>query len=72
MAFTEVTEIFGKMPEVFNADAAQGLDAVFQYEITGDSGGNWNVVVKDGKMFSKYADLLTTKHPIVKPDPYYL
>jgi putative sterol carrier protein len=48
MAFTEVKEIFGKMPEVFNADAAQGLDAVFQYEITGDSGGNWSVVVKDG------------------------
>ena len=48
MAFTEVKEIFGKMPEVFNADAAQGLDAVFQYEITGDNGGNWSVVVKDG------------------------
>ncbi len=48
MAFTKVKEIFGKMPEVFNADAAQGLDAVFQYEITGDNGGNWNVVIKDG------------------------
>jgi putative sterol carrier protein len=48
MAFTEVKEVFGKMPEVFNADAAQGLDAVFQYEITGDNGGNWSVVVKDG------------------------
>ena len=48
MAFTEVKEIFGKMPEVFNADAAQGLDAVFQYEITGDNGGDWSVVVKDG------------------------
>ena len=48
MAFTEVKEIFGKMPEVFNSDAAQGLDAVFQYEITGDNGGNWRVVVKDG------------------------
>ncbi len=48
MVFTEVKEIFGKMPEVFNADAAQGLDAVFQYEITGDNGGNWSVVVKDG------------------------
>ena len=48
MAFTKVKEIFGKMPEVFNADAAQGLDAVFQYEITGDNGGNWSVVVKDG------------------------
>ena len=46
MAFTEVNEVFGKMPRVFNADAAQGLDAVFQYEITGDNGGNWSVVLK--------------------------
>jgi len=48
MAFTDAKEIFGKMPEVFNADAAQGLNAVFQYEITGENGGNWSVVVKDG------------------------
>ncbi len=48
MAFTEVTEVFDRMPQVFNADAAQGLDVVFQYEITGDKGGNWSVVIKDG------------------------
>jgi putative sterol carrier protein len=48
MAFTEVTEVFDRMPQVFNADAAQGLDVVFQYEITGDNGGNWSVVIKDG------------------------
>lgn len=48
MALTTVQDVFKKMPEVFDADAAQGLDAVFQFEITGDNGGNWNVVVKDG------------------------
>ncbi|MCF8142796.1 MAG: SCP2 sterol-binding domain-containing protein [Deltaproteobacteria bacterium] len=48
MALTSVNEVFDKMPEVFNANAAQGLDAVFQYEITGDNGGSWNVVIKDG------------------------
>ncbi len=48
MAFTGAIEVFDKMPEAFNAGAAQGLDVVFQYEITGDGGGNWNVVVKDG------------------------
>jgi 3-hydroxybutyryl-CoA dehydratase len=48
MALTSVKEVFDKMPEVFNANAAQGLDVVFQYEITGDNGGSWNVVVKDG------------------------
>jgi putative sterol carrier protein len=48
MALASVKEVFGKMPEVFNANAAQGLNAVFQYVITGDNGGSWNVVVKDG------------------------
>jgi len=48
MALTDVKEVFDKMAEVFNANAAQGLDVVFQYEITGDGGGSWNVVVKDG------------------------
>ena len=48
MALTDVREVFDKMAEVFNANAAQGLDVVFQYEITGDGGGSWNVVVKDG------------------------
>jgi len=48
MAYTNVKEVFDKMPEVFNLSAAQGLDAVFQYEITGEGGGNWSVIVKDG------------------------
>jgi len=48
MALATVQDVFKKMPEVFDADAAQGLDAVFQFEITGDNGGNWNVAVKDG------------------------
>jgi putative sterol carrier protein len=48
MALTNVKEIFAKMPEVFSPSAAQGLDAVFQFEITGDDGGNWSVIIKDG------------------------
>jgi putative sterol carrier protein len=48
MAITSVKDIFDKMPGVFDADAAQGLDAVFQFEITGDGGGNWTIIVKDG------------------------
>ena len=48
MAFTDAKEIFEGMTEVFNPSAAQGLDAVFQFEITGDGGGNWSVIVKDG------------------------
>ena len=48
MALANVKDVFNKMSEVFDADAAQGLDVVFQFEITGDDGGNWNIVVKDG------------------------
>ena len=48
MAVTDVKEIFAKMPEAFNPNAAQGLDAVFQFDISGDNGGSWNVVIKDG------------------------
>ena len=48
MAMTDVKEVFARMPEAFNPDAAQGLDVVFQYVITGDNGGNWHVIIKDG------------------------
>lgn len=48
MAETNVREIFARISEVFNADAARGVDAVFQFEITGDGGGVWNVIIKDG------------------------
>ena len=48
MAFTEVKETFDNMASVFNPSAAAGLDAVFQYEITGEGGGNWTVIIKAG------------------------
>jgi putative sterol carrier protein len=48
MILTNVKYIFTKMSENFNSGAAQGLDVVFQFDITGDGGGNWNVAVKDG------------------------
>jgi putative sterol carrier protein len=48
MILTNVKYIFTKMSEIFNSGAAQGLDVVFQFDITGDGGGNWNVAVKDG------------------------
>ena len=41
MAFTDVKEIFDNMGSAFDPGAAAGLDAVFQYEITGEGGGNW-------------------------------
>ncbi len=48
MAFTNVHDVFRRMPEVFSSTAAPGLDAVFQFDIHGDGGGEWNVTVRDG------------------------
>ena len=48
MAFTDVKEVFNNLPQVFNPEAAQGLDVVFQHEITGEGGGSWHVIIRDG------------------------
>jgi len=44
-----VAEIFDKMPQAFNAGKAAGVDVVFQYLVSGPTGGDWIVAVKDGK-----------------------
>src|SRR5690349_8077500 len=43
-----VDEIFAEMESKFRSDKAQGLNATFQFNITGDGGGEWNAVVQDG------------------------
>jgi putative sterol carrier protein len=47
MALTTVKEVFEKMPQVFNAASAAGVNTIFQFHITGDQSGDWNVTVKD-------------------------
>jgi putative sterol carrier protein len=42
-----VKAVFEGMPGAFQADAAAGVDVVFQWEISGPQGGSWSVVVKD-------------------------
>jgi len=44
-----VQELFDRMPASFDPAAAAGLDLVYQFDITGDGGGQWYAVVKDGK-----------------------
>ncbi len=41
-------EIFAAMPGRFLSDGAQGWNAVMQFKLSGDGGGEWNVVVQDG------------------------
>jgi NAD(P)-dependent dehydrogenase (short-subunit alcohol dehydrogenase family)/putative sterol carrier protein len=44
-----VSEVFDGMPASFVADAAAGVDVVFQYIISGEGGGDWHSVIKDEK-----------------------
>jgi len=48
MAMTNVKETFQEMPKMFNANAAKGMNVVYQFEITGEGGGSWNLVIQGG------------------------
>lgn len=43
-----VSDIFTGLTDAFQADQAAGVDVVFQFDISGEAGGSWQVVVKDG------------------------
>jgi NAD(P)-dependent dehydrogenase (short-subunit alcohol dehydrogenase family)/uncharacterized OB-fold protein/putative sterol carrier protein len=47
-AVGSVQAIFDGMAQSFKADAAAGLDVVFQFNISGEGGGSWYCVIKDG------------------------
>jgi len=44
---TTVQDIFRTQTERFRAEDAQGVDAVFAYDISGEGGGQWKVTVRD-------------------------
>jgi putative sterol carrier protein len=46
---TTVKSIVDAMPANFNPDAAAGVDAVFQFDISGDEAAQYYLVVKDQK-----------------------
>jgi len=43
-----VKGVFDNIVRAFQADKASGVDVVFQFKISGPSGGEWHVAVKDG------------------------
>ena len=43
-----VQQIFQAMPSRLNPSAAQGLDCVIQYDLTGEGGGQYHSTIKDG------------------------
>ena len=44
-----VKETFDLMSSRFKPDKAAGVNAVIQYDITGEGGGSWHATIKDGK-----------------------
>lgn len=58
MPYTEPIQAFEDMVKNFNSEAAQGLDAVFQWEVLGDNGGVWHIKVADGA-----CELFNERHP---------
>jgi NAD(P)-dependent dehydrogenase (short-subunit alcohol dehydrogenase family)/putative sterol carrier protein len=42
-----VQAVFDKMMDSFKAEAASGVDVVFQFNISGQGGGEWYCVIKD-------------------------
>jgi putative sterol carrier protein len=52
-------EVFDNMPSRFKKDAAKGLNATYQFDLSGDGGGQWHAIianeqceVKEGKAAS--------------------
>ena len=43
-----VAEIFQMMPARFNKEAAEGIEAIYQFELTGQGGGTYQVRIEDG------------------------
>jgi len=43
-----VKETFDAMGSRFRADKAAGTNAVIQYDVSGEGGGTWHAVIKDG------------------------
>jgi len=46
--FSVVSEVFDAMPGAFVAEAAAGVDVIFQYIISGDGGGDWFSTIRNG------------------------
>lgn len=44
---TSVKEFFRRLPDQFDAEAAEGLTAVYQFDLTGPQGGHYQLVIEE-------------------------
>jgi putative sterol carrier protein len=47
---SSVKEYFDTLPQRFQSEAAKSIEAVFQFELSGDGGGTYHVTVDHGVM----------------------
>lgn len=47
MSEITVQDLMDRMPKAFIPESAEGVDAVIQYHLSGDEGGDWVVTIKD-------------------------
>lgn len=45
--WTSCKQAFDSSPQRFNKEAAKGLNAVFQFDLSGDGGGKWHIIVNN-------------------------
>jgi putative sterol carrier protein len=43
-----VKDTFDQMPSIFRPEKATGTNATIQYDVSGEGGGTWHAVIKDG------------------------
>lgn len=44
----DIAEFFAQVPEKANKEKMQGMDCTYQFNITGDGGGEWYIDIKNG------------------------
>jgi putative sterol carrier protein len=48
MSELTINELMSRMPRAFLPEKAVGVEAVVQYHLTGEQGGDWVITIKDG------------------------
>jgi putative sterol carrier protein len=49
-AYTAPQQVFDAMRQSFRADKAKGVQALYEFDLSGPHGGAWWIEVQDGKM----------------------
>ncbi|HBR52356.1 MAG TPA: SCP-2 family sterol carrier protein [Nitrospira sp.] len=53
MKVTTIQDVLRSLPDKFDKEAAENLDAVYQFDLQGDQGGQYHLVVQNGTCLMK-------------------